>query len=92
MIRLLIILVVLLVVWQLFRKSSREATLEEAQTIGLQEARLHIQSPILLEYYAETRGISEETLVSLIDRGELPAYRWHQYTYVENRELVDVTR
>ena len=46
MIRLLIILVVLLVAWQRFRMSSREATLEEARTIGLEIARSHIQSPI----------------------------------------------
>jgi len=53
MIKLLIIFVVLLVAWQLFRMSSREATLEEARTIGLQKARSHIHSPILLEDYAE---------------------------------------
>jgi hypothetical protein len=88
MIRLLIIFVVLLVAWQLFRTSSREATLEEARTIGLQKARAHIHSPILLEDYAEARGIPKEELDSLIEQGEIPAYRWRQYTYIENRELV----
>ncbi len=88
MIRLLIIFVVLLVAWQLFRMSSREATLEEARTIGLQKARLHIHSPILLEDYAEARGIPKEQLDSLIEQGKIPAYRWRQYTYIENRELV----
>ena len=88
MIRLVIFIIVLLVVWQLFRMSSREATLEEARTIGLQEARLHIHSPILLEDYVETRGIPKEKLDSLIEQGEIPYYRWRQYTYIENRELV----
>ena len=88
MIMLLMIFVVVLVVWQLYRMSSREATLEEARTIGLQEARSHIHSPILLEDYAEARGIPKEKLDALIEHGEIPAYRWRQYTYIENRELV----
>ncbi len=88
MIKLLIIFVVLLVAWQLFRMLSREATLEEARTIGLQKARSHIHSPILLEDYAEARGIPKEELDSLIEQGEIPAYRWRQYTYIEDRELV----
>jgi len=92
MIRLLIIIVALLVVWQLFRMSSREATVEEARTIGLQKARSHIQSPILLEDYAEARGIPKEELDSWIEQGEIPTYRWRQYTYIENRELIDVNK
>ena len=92
MIRLLIIFVVLLVAWQLFRMSSREATLEEARTIGLQTARTHIQSPILLEDYAEARGIPKEELGSWIEEGKIPSYRWRQYTYIEDRELIDLTR
>ena len=68
--------------------SSRKATLEEARTIGLQEARSHIHSPILLEDYAEARGIPKEKLDCLIEQGEIPSYRWRQYTYIENRELV----
>ena len=92
MIRLLIIFVILLVAWQLFRMSRREATLEDARTIGLQKARSHIHSPILLEDYAEARGISKEELGSLIEQGEIPAFRWRQYTYIENRELVDANK
>jgi len=88
MIRLLIIFVVLLLAWQLFRMSSREAALEEARTIGLQEARSHIQSPILLEDYVEAKGIPKEELDSLIEQGEIPTYRWRQYTYIEDRELI----
>ena len=88
MIRLLIIFVVLLVAWQIFRMSSREATFEEARTIGLQEARSHIHSPILLEDYAEARGIAKEELYSLVEKGGIPSYRWRQYTYIEDRELI----
>lgn len=88
MIRLLIIFAVLLVAWQLFRMSNREATLEEARTIGLQKARSHIHSPILLEDYAEARGIAKEELDSLVEKGEILSYRWRQYTYIEDRELI----
>ncbi|PCJ37323.1 MAG: hypothetical protein COA99_12795 [Moraxellaceae bacterium] len=89
MIRLLIVFIVLVVAWQLFRMSSRQATLEEARTIGLQRARSHIQSPILLEDYAVARGIPEEELGSWIEKGEMPSYRWRQYTYIEDRELIE---
>ncbi len=88
MIRLLIIFVVMLVAWQLFRMLSREATLEEARTIGLQKAKSHIHNPILLEDYTEAKRIPKEALDSLIAKGKIPAYRWRQYTYIENRELV----
>ena len=88
MIRLLVIFVILLVAWQLIRMSSRETTLEEARTIGLQEARSHIQSPILLEDYSEAKGIPKEELASWVEKGEVPSYRWRQYTYIEDRELI----
>ena len=88
MIRLLIIFVILLVAWQLFRMSSRETTLEEARTIGLQEARSHIQSPILLEDYTEAKGVPKEELGSWVDKGEVPSYCWRKYTYIEDRELI----
>lgn len=88
MIRLLLIVAVLLVAWQLFRMLSSAATLEEARTIGLQQARSHIQSPILLEDYAVARGISIEELGSWIAKEEIPSYRWRQYIYIEDRELI----
>lgn len=94
MIRLAILLVALLALMLLFRMAikgkAKEATLEEARTIGLQEAEGHIQSPILLEDYAEARGISQEGLESMVERREIPSFRWHQYTYIENRELIDI--
>ena len=82
------IFVVMLVAWSLFRMLNREATLEEARTIGLQKASSHIHNPILLEDYTEAKRIPKEELDSLIEQGEMPAYRWRQYTYIENRELV----
>ncbi|KKL83818.1 hypothetical protein LCGC14_1970890 [marine sediment metagenome] len=88
MIKLLLIFIFILVVWQLFRMLSRKATLEEARTIGLQEARSHIHSPILLEDYTDAKGIPKEALESLIEQGQIPSYRWRQFTYIENRELV----
>jgi len=88
MIRLLILFIVILLAWILFRMMSRKATLEEARTIGLQEASLHINHPILLDDYSEAKGIPMDALDSLIDEGKIPSYNWRQYTYVENRELV----
>ena len=88
MIKLLLIFIFILVVWQLFRMLSRKATLEEARTIGLQKASMHINNPILLEDYTDAKGIPKEALESLIEQGQIPSYRWRQFTYIENRELV----
>lgn len=89
MIRLLILFVGLLVVWQLMRMVNRGATLEEARTIGLKEASTHIQSPILLGDYAEATGIPRKDLELMIGQGEIPSYNWRQYIYIENRELIN---
>ena len=88
MIKLLIPFIVILVAWVLFRRLTRKATLEEARTIGLQEASYHINNPILLEDYTVARGIPKEALDTLIEGGNIPSYYWRQYTYIENRELV----
>ena len=92
MIQLLMIFVVALVAWSLFKVLNREATLEEARTIGLEEARSHINNPILLVDYTEARRIPEEELGSLIEQGKIPSYCWRQYTYIENRELIFVKK
>ncbi|MCJ8312449.1 MAG: hypothetical protein HRU38_05785 [Saccharospirillaceae bacterium] len=96
MIRLLIIFAVVLIVWQLLkmlsnqaRILSRQSTIDEARTIGLDEAGQYIQNPILSEDYVQERGISLQILGSLIERGDIPAYQWRQYIYVENRELIN---
>jgi len=88
MIKLLILFTIILVAWILFRKLGRKATLEEARTLGLQEASFHINNPILLEDYSEVREIPKEALDSLIEEGDIPSYHWRQYTFIENRELV----
>jgi len=82
------IFVVMLVAWSLFRMLNREATIEEARTIGLQKASQHIHHPILLEDYIAAKRIPKEEMVSLIEQGEIPAYSWRQYTFIENRELI----
>mgnify|MGYP000546873510 CR=1 FL=1 len=92
MIRLLLIVVVVLIVWSIFRMMNREATLEEARTIGLEKARLQINNPILLEDYTEEKKIPMEQLVSLIEQGKIPIFRWRQYTYIENRELISIKK
>ncbi len=80
--------IVILMAWILFRMMGRKATIEDARTIGLQEASFHINNPILLEDYSEARGLPLEVLDSLIEEGKIPSYHWRQYTYIENRELV----
>ena len=92
MIRLLILFIVILIAWLLFGVWGRKATLEEARTIGLQEASSHINNPILLEDYTVAKGIPKEALDSLIEEGKIPFYHWRQYTYIENRELVVIKK
>lgn len=94
MIKLLLLFIILLATWQLLKMLSREATatIEEARTIGLQEASAHINNPILLMDYSSARGIPKETLAALIEAGDLLSYCWRQYTYIENRELVVVNK
>jgi len=88
MIRLLILLTVILIAWLLFGVWGRKPTLEEARTIGLQEASSYIDNPILLEDYTVAKGLAKEALDSLIEEGKIPSYHWRQYTYIENRALV----
>jgi len=92
MIRLFILFVIVLVAWMLFRMLTRKATLEEARTIGLQEASLHINNPILFEDYLEARRVPQEVLDSLIEEGRIPSYHWRQYIFIENRELIKANK
>ncbi len=92
MIRLLLIVVVILILLSIFRIINRKATIEEARTIGLEKARLQINNPILLEDYIEAKKIPMEQLVYLIEQGKIPTFRWRQYTYIENRELISVKK
>jgi len=92
MIQLLIIVVAILVVWLISNMLSRKPTIEEARTVGLQQANEHIQNPILLEDYAQARGIPSEDLYAWIEQGKIPAYHWRQYIYVENREPIFVKK
>lgn len=92
MIRLLLIVVVILIIFSIFRIINRKATIEEARTIGLEKAKLEINNPILLEDYTEAKKIPMEQLIYLIEQGKIPTFRWRQYTYIENRELISVKK
>jgi len=92
MIRLLLIVVVILILLSIFRIINRKATIEEARTIGLEKAKLEINNPILLEDYTEAKKIPMEQLVYLIEQGKIPTFRWRQYTYIENRELISIKK
>lgn len=92
MIRLVFVVVLLFLVWILYRMVTKQATLEQARTIGLQEAENHIQSPILLEDYIAAKRIPIERIEALIESGDMPSYRWRQYTFIENRELVPIEK
>ena len=91
MIQLILLLLVAFAILMLLKMAkntkSQKATLEEARTVGLQEASLHINNPILLEDYSQAKGLEMEVLTSFIEEGKMPYYLWHQYTFVENREL-----
>ncbi len=94
MIQLILLLIVIIAFWLLFRMigktiaTSKDATLEEARTLGLHEASAHITNPILLEDYSIAKGVPLDVLESLIEEGKVPFYQWRQYTFVENRDLV----
>mgnify|MGYP000495023663 FL=1 len=94
MIRLLFIVVIGLLVWQLVRVAARMSTttIEEARTVGLQEAAEHIENPILLDDYLNGRRVSREQIEALIEEGRMPSYEWRQYIFIENRELVTANR
>lgn len=94
MIQLILLLIVIIAFWLLFRMisktvgMSRNATLDEARTLGLHEASAHMTNPILLEDYSAAKGVPLDVLSSLIEEGKIPFYQWRQYTFVENRDLV----
>lgn len=91
MIQLIFLLLISFLVFMIFKMAKgmkpKKATLEEARSIGLEEASLHINNPILLEDYSVEKDLPIEVLLSLIEEGKMPFYHWHEYTYVENREL-----
>jgi hypothetical protein len=94
MIQLILLLIVIIAFWLLFRMISKTiamnqtATLDEARTLGLHEASAHITNPILLEDYSTAKGVPLDILISLVQEGKIPFYQWRQYTFVENRDLV----
>ena len=84
MIELISFIVVILIAWQIIKLLNRESTIEEARTKGVEKVKSHLKNPVLVEDYAESKGISKAEVDSLIGQGKISAYSWHQYTYVEN--------
>ena len=84
MIELISFIIVIIIAWQIIKSLHREPTIEEARTKGVEKVISHLKNPILVEDYAESKGISKAEVDSLIGQGKIPAYSWHQYTYVEN--------
>lgn len=66
------------------RQLNKESTIEEARTKGLEEVKLHLKNPILVEDYVQAKGISKAEIDSLIRQGKITAYSWCQYTFIEN--------
>jgi hypothetical protein len=85
-IELISFIVVILIAWQIIKLLNREPTIEEARTKGVEKVKPHLKDPILVEDYAESKGISKAEVDALIGQGKIPAYSWHQYTYVENTD------
>jgi hypothetical protein len=76
----------MLLAWLILRRLNKESTIDEARTKGINEVKPYLNSPILIEDYAESRGISKTEIESLIRQGKILAHSWRQYTFVENDE------
>ena len=84
MIEIISFIVVMLIAWLLIKRLNRKITIEEARSRGIEEVKHHLKNPVLVEDYVASRQISKAEVDSLIRQGKIPAYSWHQYTYVEN--------
>ena len=84
MIKLILLIFVVLIAWQLIRLLNKEPGIEEARTKGLEEVKHHLKNPILVEDYVESKGVSKAEIDSLIRQGKISAYSWRQYTFIEN--------
>lgn len=82
MVKLIIIVVfvaVALLNWVCTRKQSNQAAL----TTGLRKARKYLFEPMLLDVYAEQKGLSISEVEEQVGAGKIDAYCWFQFTYVE---------
>lgn len=84
MIELISFFVVILIAWLLIKFISRKFSIEDARTKGVEKAKAYLKSPILVEDYVESKGVSKAEVDLLIGQGKIPAYSWHGYTFVEN--------
>ncbi len=84
MIKLIFIIIVILIAWLLIKLLNKKATIEEARTKGIEEAKLHLKKPILVEDYVESKGVSKAEIDLIIRQGKILAYSWRQYTFIEN--------
>ena len=84
LIKIISFIAIILMALLLIRFINKESTIEEARTKGLKEAKLYLNSPVLVEDYVESNGITQAEIDSLIRHGKISAYSWHQFTFVEN--------
>lgn len=84
MIEVIAFIFVFIIAVLLIKFINRTVTIEEARTNGIEKARAYIKAPVLLEDYAEVMGVSKDEVAALIEQGEMQAYKWNQYTFVEN--------
>jgi hypothetical protein len=82
-IELIVIIVTLLAGWLVVMYLRRNVTIEKARTRGLEVMKQHLKNPVLLEDYAEAKGLSKAEVDALVRQGKITAYQWYQYTYVE---------
>jgi hypothetical protein len=81
---LIFIIVILLADWVLIKYLGRDVQLETARTKGFKVVREHLHNPVLLEEYAESRGIAKEAVVRMVKQGKIVSYRRHQYIFVDS--------
>ena len=78
-----------LVVWRLRRKPP----LTKARTVGLAVAQKYLKQAVLLDDYTHDEERRSE-LIRAIDHGEIAAYTWSGYVFIEppSKEGGSITR
>lgn len=84
MIELTVIIVILLTGWLTILYLRRDVTIEKARTKGIKVVKEHLHNPVLLEDYAEAKGIPAAEVATLVSQGKISAYNWYQFTFVES--------
>ena len=84
MVEIVLFITVILIALMLIRILNKGTTIEEARKKGINKVKHHLQNPVLVEDYIESHDISRARIDALISQGEIPAYSWRDFTFIEN--------